>query len=53
LPAASVPGGFDHNGLPLGLQIVGKPWGEGKVINLANRYQNATRWHLEHPVIAI
>jgi aspartyl-tRNA(Asn)/glutamyl-tRNA(Gln) amidotransferase subunit A len=52
LPAISVPCGFSKNGLPLGLQIVGEQWSEGKVLDIANRYQNATERHLQHPVIA-
>ncbi len=52
LPAISVPCGFSKNGLPVGLQIVGEQWSEGKVLDIANRYQNATEWHLQHPVIA-
>ena len=39
LPAISVPCGFDRNGLPLGLQIVGKPWDEARVLHLAYRYE--------------
>src|ERR1700730_9266829 len=39
LPAISVPCGFDRNGLPLGLQIVGKPWGEARVLHLAYQYE--------------
>lgn len=42
LPAVSVPCGFDANGLPLGLQIVGKPWGEATVLRLADRYQKSS-----------
>jgi aspartyl-tRNA(Asn)/glutamyl-tRNA(Gln) amidotransferase subunit A len=49
LPAISVPCGFSENGLPLGLQVVGQQWGEGKVLDIAHRYQNATKWHLGHP----
>jgi aspartyl-tRNA(Asn)/glutamyl-tRNA(Gln) amidotransferase subunit A len=41
LPAISVPCGFDTNGLPLGLQIVGKPWDESAVLRLAYQYQEA------------
>ena len=41
LPAISVPCGFDSRGLPLGLQIVGKPGGDLAVLQLAYRYQNA------------
>ena len=49
LPAISVPCGFDKNGLPLGLQIVGKPFEDAKVLDIAERYQCATRWHLYRP----
>jgi len=50
LPAVSVPSGFDKNGLPLGLQIVGPQWGENKVLNVAHIFQQSTDWHLKHPV---
>lgn len=49
LPAASVPCGFSHEGLPVGLQVVGPQWGEGAVLNVAHSYQHATTWHLQHP----
>lgn len=51
LPAISIPCGFCKNGLPLGLQIVGPRWGESQVLDIANRYQKATKWHLKHPNI--
>ena len=35
LPAISVPAGKDKAGLPLGLQLIGKPWGEGELLNIA------------------
>lgn len=41
LPAISVPCGFDRNGLPLGLQIVSKPWDEVTAIHLANQFSMA------------
>lgn len=49
LPAISVPCGFDGNGLPLGLQIVGKPWDETTVLHLAYRYETKTHWKAKHP----
>jgi aspartyl-tRNA(Asn)/glutamyl-tRNA(Gln) amidotransferase subunit A len=49
LPAISVPCGLDRNGLPLGLQIVGKPWDEATVLRLAYRYETATSWKTKHP----
>jgi aspartyl-tRNA(Asn)/glutamyl-tRNA(Gln) amidotransferase subunit A len=35
LPGISVPAGLDKQGLPLGLQLIGKPWEEGQLLNLA------------------
>jgi aspartyl-tRNA(Asn)/glutamyl-tRNA(Gln) amidotransferase subunit A len=49
LPAISIPCGFDKNGLPLGMQVVGPRWGEAEVLDAANKYQQATGWHLKHP----
>ena len=36
LPAISVPSGLDSNKLPLGLQLIGRPWEEGFILNLAH-----------------
>ena len=33
LPGISVPVGLDNNGLPLGLQLIGRPWEEGDLLN--------------------
>jgi aspartyl-tRNA(Asn)/glutamyl-tRNA(Gln) amidotransferase subunit A len=41
LPAITIPCGFDRNGLPLGLQIVGKPWDDGTVLRVAGRFEAA------------
>jgi aspartyl-tRNA(Asn)/glutamyl-tRNA(Gln) amidotransferase subunit A len=49
LPAISVPCGFDRNGLPLGLQIMGKPWDEAAVLHLAYRNETAASWKTKHP----
>ena len=51
LPAVSVPCGFDANGLPLGLQIVGRPRGDDVVLRLAYLYQRATQWSTKHPTL--
>jgi aspartyl-tRNA(Asn)/glutamyl-tRNA(Gln) amidotransferase subunit A len=50
LPAISVPCGFDKNGIPIGLQIVGKPWDEGAVLQLAHEYEVATESRMRHPI---
>jgi aspartyl-tRNA(Asn)/glutamyl-tRNA(Gln) amidotransferase subunit A len=49
IPAVSVPCGFTPNGLPVGLQIAGPMWGEGRVLALARAYQDRTNWHLAAP----
>ena len=49
LPAVSLLCGFDSNGLPLGLQIVGGPWEESTVLRLAYQYQAATEDLRKYP----
>jgi aspartyl-tRNA(Asn)/glutamyl-tRNA(Gln) amidotransferase subunit A len=51
LPAISVPCGFDLNGCPIGLQIAGRPFGEGRILKVAGAYQADTRWHWQRPPI--
>jgi len=50
LPAVSVPCGFDKHGLPIGLQIVGKPWDEGTALHLARQYEMTVEPLRQHPV---
>jgi aspartyl-tRNA(Asn)/glutamyl-tRNA(Gln) amidotransferase subunit A len=49
LPAISVPCGFTKAGLPVGLQIVGPPRSDSKVLALAHAYEQATPWHRRKP----
>lgn len=49
LPAISVPCGVDKNGLPLGLQFVGKRWDEGTILQLAYRYETTRPLKTKHP----
>ena len=49
LPAISVPNGFNDNGLPTGLQIMGRAYEENRVLSVACAYQFLTDWHLQHP----
>jgi aspartyl-tRNA(Asn)/glutamyl-tRNA(Gln) amidotransferase subunit A len=53
LPAISVPCGFTSGGLPIGLQIVGRHWGEALVLQTAHRYEQATDWHKRRPELPI
>jgi aspartyl-tRNA(Asn)/glutamyl-tRNA(Gln) amidotransferase subunit A len=48
LPALSVPCGF-ADGLPVGLQLVGRPFDEATVLRAGHGYQEATRWHEMRP----
>jgi aspartyl-tRNA(Asn)/glutamyl-tRNA(Gln) amidotransferase subunit A len=43
-PAISVPCGFARSGMPVGLQIVGRPFGEQTVLAVAHAYQQASGW---------
>ncbi len=49
LPAISLPCGFSVQGLPIGLQIVGKAFDEAGVLQIAHAYEQATDWHRQHP----
>jgi aspartyl-tRNA(Asn)/glutamyl-tRNA(Gln) amidotransferase subunit A len=49
LPTISIPCGFTSSGLPIGMQISGPRFGEGKVLALAHAYEQATDWHTRRP----
>lgn len=51
LPALSVPCGFTKEGLPIGLQIVARAWGDAKVLNAGYAYEQATEWHKKLPTL--
>ncbi|AQU03561.1 MAG: glutamyl-tRNA(Gln) amidotransferase, A subunit [Dehalococcoides mccartyi] len=48
LPAISIPAGF-VDGLPVGLQIIGKPFADQTIMRIAHAFQCATAWHKETP----
>jgi aspartyl-tRNA(Asn)/glutamyl-tRNA(Gln) amidotransferase subunit A len=48
LPGLSIPCGFS-GGLPVGLQLIGPHFEEGRLLNFAHQYQQATDWHLREP----
>lgn len=50
-PAISIPCGFTHDGLPIGLQIVGRAWDEAGVLRVAHQFQGATDWHTRIPAL--
>ena len=49
LPGISVPAGLNSEGLPLGLQLIGRPWEEGDLMNIAHTLESATGF-VEQPV---
>jgi aspartyl-tRNA(Asn)/glutamyl-tRNA(Gln) amidotransferase subunit A len=49
LPALSLPCGFDRQGMPIGMQIIGKRFDELTVLRVAHAYEQATEWHLRKP----
>lgn len=48
-PALTLPCGFSENQLPIGLQIIGRPFDEETVLRTAYAYQQSTDWHLKRP----
>lgn len=48
-PALTLPCGFSENRLPIGLQIIGRPFDEETVLRTAYAYQQSTDWHLKRP----
>lgn len=49
LPAISLPCGMTDQGLPIGMQLVARPWGEVSLLRAAQAFEGATDWHLKHP----
>jgi aspartyl-tRNA(Asn)/glutamyl-tRNA(Gln) amidotransferase subunit A len=52
LPGLSLPCGFDGKGLPISLQLIGKPFGEDTLLQTAYAYEQATQWHTHKPPMA-
>jgi aspartyl-tRNA(Asn)/glutamyl-tRNA(Gln) amidotransferase subunit A len=49
VPAISAPNGFGQNNLPTGIQFIGPARGESILLEVAEKYQQATDWHQRHP----
>lgn len=53
LPGMSVPCGFGDDGLPIGLQLIGKAFDEETLFRVAHAYEQSTSWHLEKPNLSV
>jgi aspartyl-tRNA(Asn)/glutamyl-tRNA(Gln) amidotransferase subunit A len=51
LPALNVPCGFSTEGMPIGLQIVGRAWQEAHVLRAGYAFESATEWYLKRPPV--
>jgi aspartyl-tRNA(Asn)/glutamyl-tRNA(Gln) amidotransferase subunit A len=49
--ALSLPGGFNADNLPIGVQFIGAPFAEGTLVRIGRTIQQATPWHLRHPAL--
>jgi aspartyl-tRNA(Asn)/glutamyl-tRNA(Gln) amidotransferase subunit A len=50
-PALSMPCGFSQDKLPIGMQLVGKPFADSMILRIAHQYQKNTAWHDERPTV--
>ena len=49
MPGLSVPCGFDGGGLPIGLQLIGRPFNENLILRVGHVYEQSTDWHRRRP----
>jgi aspartyl-tRNA(Asn)/glutamyl-tRNA(Gln) amidotransferase subunit A len=49
LPSLAVPAGFTANGLPFGVQLVGRPFAEARLLRIGHAYERETEWHKRRP----
>lgn len=49
LPALSMPCGFDNANMPIGLQLIGQPFAEERLLQIAHAYEQTTSWHQRRP----
>jgi aspartyl-tRNA(Asn)/glutamyl-tRNA(Gln) amidotransferase subunit A len=51
LPGISIPCGFTRGGLPVGLQIIGQPFQEARLLAIARAYEQGHGWRGRHPTL--
>ena len=52
VPAISVPCGLDREGLPIGMQVIGKHFDEATILRIADAYEQQTEWHRKKPALS-
>jgi aspartyl-tRNA(Asn)/glutamyl-tRNA(Gln) amidotransferase subunit A len=50
IPSVSIPAGFDSDELPIGMQVLGRPFDEATILRIGDAYQSITDWHARHPL---
>jgi aspartyl-tRNA(Asn)/glutamyl-tRNA(Gln) amidotransferase subunit A len=50
-PVLALPNGFGRRGLPLGMQILGRPFDEPTILRIGHAYEQATEWHRRRPTL--
>lgn len=51
LPAVSLPCGFDKQGLPIGMQIIGNAWEEARLLQVSKAYEKVSSWNEKTPTL--
>jgi aspartyl-tRNA(Asn)/glutamyl-tRNA(Gln) amidotransferase subunit A len=51
LPAIAIPCGFSRAGLPIGMQLIGRPFEEEVILRAAYAYEQATTWHTKKAIV--
>jgi aspartyl-tRNA(Asn)/glutamyl-tRNA(Gln) amidotransferase subunit A len=51
-PCLSLPCGFSSSGMPIGLQVVGRPFDEETVLKVGHAYESQAPWKTQHPKIS-
>ena len=51
LPSLALPCGFDKDNMPIGMQLIGRPFEEGTILSAGNAYQGITDYHKKKPIL--
>jgi aspartyl-tRNA(Asn)/glutamyl-tRNA(Gln) amidotransferase subunit A len=49
LPSLALPAGFTANGLPFGVQLIGRPFAEARLFRIGRAYERETEWYKRRP----